>query len=124
MDKQALDYFGEMIVRKVRDTAIDEWDDTIDGKMKSGRAQRVRESLSDFGAERLGILHWLVPQIVDTTLHHLLWTLEQEARVEVAVRTPSSVVPNLRDASDGLAGDLYGDRGWIARFSSKPRVDT
>lgn len=123
MEQQALDHFGELLMRRVRDEVIDDWDMIINGRMRGESAQHVRAKLSAFGPHQVDVLRWLIPQIVDTTLHDLLWWLEQEKSVDVAVKTPSGVIPSIREVSDGLAGELYTDRGWIARFSRKPHVE-
>jgi hypothetical protein len=115
-NKAALDKFGQLLMKRVRDQTIFEWDMIIDGRAKGVTAKHVHEMLSSFDAQQLEVLHRLVPDIVDTTLHHLLWTLEQEKSVDVAVHTAEGVVPSLREVSDGLAGELYD---WIPRFSQQ-----
>ena len=61
----------------------------------------------------------LLPQIVDTVLHHLLWTLEQSEDITVAVRTAKEQADSIKDLSDGLSGELYGRQGWIAKYSKE-----
>lgn len=62
----------------------------------------------------------LVPEIVDTTIHNLLWTLEQEEMIDVTVNVDvDGKLASLKDVSDGLAGELYTEDGWIFRFSKK-----
>ena len=117
LTKEALDRFGEILIRRVRDKAILDWTKILDGRMKGDSAERLRPELSRLNSSELVLIERLVPQIVDTTLHHLLWTLEQEESVDVAVKMPAGAVPSLRDVSDGLAGELYG---WIPRFSNQP----
>lgn len=56
--------------------------------------------------------------IVDTTLHHLLWTVEQEDLIEFTFKEDDQIV-NINEISDGLAGELYTEDGWISRFSDK-----
>lgn len=119
MRKQALDHFGELLMQKVRDESIEQWDKILDGRMHDPFAQRVRDSLAEFDAHQLEVLRWLVPQVVDVTLHHLLWMFDQTRSVDVAVKTPEGIVPSIRDVSDGLAGEPHGDHGWISRFSKE-----
>lgn len=117
MPKAALELFGRLLMTKVRDKAILEWKMISDGRMKGESAPKIREILDTFSAEQREAFLLLVPQIVDTTLHHLLWTLEQQEDVMVHVRAGEQDVPDLKEVSDGLAGELYTDEGWIARYS-------
>jgi predicted PhzF superfamily epimerase YddE/YHI9 len=119
MSKKFLDYFGELLITRVRDKAILEWDMIVDGKMKDASSKEIKKNLMKFNAEQIDLVRRLIPQIVDTTLHHLLWTLEQEKSIDVAVKTDSEVVPSIREISDGLAGELYTEDGWIMRFSKQ-----
>lgn len=119
MTGKVLDPLGEVLMRRVRDEAILDWDMIIDGRMKSPRAQHLRAVLSQFSPEELAIVSSLVPRIVDTTLHHLLWALDQEASLRLAVKTGAGELPDVRAVSDGLPGELYTEDGWIARFSKQ-----
>ncbi|WP_157077289.1 hypothetical protein [Robertmurraya korlensis] len=49
---------------------------TIEGKISSEECRRLFNIIAASGQSEL--INELVPQIVDTTLHHLLWTLELE----------------------------------------------
>ena len=113
LSEQALDHFGEILIKRVRAEAILDWTKILDGRMKGVRAERLRPELSGLDPGQMALIQRLLPQVVDTVLHHLLWTLEQEESIDVAVRTAEGLVPSLREVSDGLAGELYG---WIPRF--------
>lgn len=120
----ALEEFGSILIQRVRDPVISEWDLVLTGHMKGVRAQRIRERVASFDAEQIAVLQQLITQVVDSTLHHLLWTLEQESdRIRIAVQTPAGEVPNLAEESDGFPGELYTENGWIERFSEQPYVD-
>lgn len=120
MSEPQLDHFGQVLMKNVRDQAIDEWEMIIAGKMKSASSQRAHAALANLDAEQVSAVRALVPQIVDSTLHHLLWTLDQDKSIVVGIRTPSGLAPDISNLSDGLPGELYGKSGWINRFSNKP----
>lgn len=121
MSKAALDKFGQVLVRNVRDEAISDWEMIVSGHTKSQRAQELRDRLSGFSDEQRQVFLSLVPEVADTVLHHLLRCLEEEDDIELAVTADGERVQSLRDVSDGLPGELYTDEGWIARFSeTKP----
>jgi hypothetical protein len=119
MSKRPLDYFGEVLMQKVRDEAIDDWDRIITGGMKSPRAQMVYNKIIEENPDSVELLKWIIPKIVDTTLHHLLCTLEQEEGIVIKVISDDEQVESIRDVSDGLAGELYTEDGWITRFSKQ-----
>lgn len=124
MASDPLERLGEILVTRVRDKAIADWDKILDGRMKGNTATRVREELGRFGPNSNEVLASMVPRVVDTVLHHLLWTLEQEESLEVSLTIEGTSMPSARDASDGLCGELYGIRGWIARFSQERHDET
>jgi hypothetical protein len=110
MSNQSWEEFGKLPMEKVRDEAIEQWDMIIDGRMKGKTAERAHRDLQILSPEGRDVLTRLVPAIVDTTLHHLMWTIEQHE--EVSLRMADG--PELRTISDGLAGDL---NLWRERFS-------
>jgi hypothetical protein len=119
MSKAALDLFGRILMTKVRDEAISDWRMIVGGRMKGDIAVKVREMLASFSEEQRRVFLSLVPQIVDTVLHHLLWTFEQEDDIRIGVTAGDQEVSSLKDLSDGLAGELPSVEGWIARFSKE-----
>lgn len=65
-------------------------------------------------------LRCLVSTVVDITLHHALWTFQQEEELSIVVKTKETT-EDLREASiDGLEGELYA---WIDKYSEYPRTD-
>jgi ethanolamine ammonia-lyase large subunit len=117
MSQKGLDLFGEILMNRVRDEAIDDWERIIEGQIKDEESVGIYNSLSDKEKE---LIKRLVPKIVDTTLHHLLWTLEQDESVELLINDGTKK-ENIAEISDGLTGELYTDGGWIYRFSNKAK---
>lgn len=112
MGPPSWDAFGKLLMERVRDKAIEEWNSLIEGRMKGDTAKRIHEDLQAFSVEQRKVLQELIPEIVDATLHHLMWTIEQ--REEVSLRMAGG--PELRTVSDGLAGDL---EIWKERYSQQ-----
>jgi hypothetical protein len=111
----ALDEFGKFLIARVRDKAIAEWDKIAAGKMKGMTADSLRPAFAKLGDAERALIYRLIPKIVDTTLHHLLWAIEQNERITLAMEARGSSI-NLAQVSDGLPGDLIG---WIERFSDE-----
>ena len=121
MNKEALELFGTLLMTQVRDQTILVWDNMIDGQMKGETAVQVKAMLTTFDAQQREILKQLMPKVIDDTLHYFLWMFEQEASIGISVQTKTELVPSLNQISDGLAGELYGKRGWITKFSKQRR---
>ncbi len=119
MNQTMLEKFGEILIRKVRDKAINDWEIILDGKMKGSSAAQVRDLLSGYSIEQIEILERLIPKVIDTTLHHLLWELDQLDILKILLYDTDGTTCDIKELSDGLPGELYGDRGWIKRFSKK-----
>ncbi len=119
MTNKTLDYLGEMLMKKVRDKVIDNWDMILNGEGTTATPKKVHQELSGFSNEQIEIIKWLVPKIVDTTMHFFLSTIEQEKEVALMVKTDDGKVINIAEISDGLAGELYTEEGWIMRFSEQ-----
>jgi hypothetical protein len=125
MSHPALDKFGRILMVEVRDAAIEEFRADVNGQGKSKRAQEIARLVSRAGPKARAVLLDLLPEIVDKTLHYLLWMLEQKGlaqrpEIEVQMRVGNKVVRNIAALSDGLCGELYTEDGWIARFSKEP----
>ncbi len=119
MSREALDYFGENLMRYVRDAAIFDWDQQMRGEAKGRTAKILAEKLVGVSDQELELIRWLIPHVVDWTLDHMLWWLEREDSVDVLVSVGSPSPTNVARESDGLSGELYTDRGWIRRFSEQ-----
>ena len=117
--EEAMDRFGMFLMRRVRDHAIIEWDMIVAGKMKSAGAREMQERIKDLSADAVAVIQDVIPQIVDSTLHQLLWGLEEAEDISIDVDD----VRNLNSVSDGLAGELYSSDGWLSRFSQQRIVE-
>lgn len=104
-------------MRKVRDQTILEWQMILDGRMKGTDAEMVRRTLEDLTSSQQDIVRSKITKVVYTALHNLLWGLEQEDGLNICCVEEDGSHVNLSTVSDGLAGELYSEHGWIARFS-------
>jgi hypothetical protein len=65
--------------------------------MKSDESQRLHNLILSSGQSEY--LNDFIPHIVDTTLHHLLWTLEQEDLWDITLNKDSKQV-SINEISD------------------------
>ena len=114
-----LELFGKELIEKVRDITIQDWDGIVDKKSKGITAKAVQEKLSIFSEEQIEVIKWLMPKIVDTTIHNFLCMLESSKKYDLKVKSDNGIVGRLQDESDGLYGELYTKNGWIMKFSKQ-----
>ena len=122
MTHPALDKFGKILMTQVRDEALDDWKMMLQGKMKGETAEAVRKAISKVDDKGVQVFVSLLPEVVDTVRHHLLLTIEHNEDIRLDLVRDGEIAEELRALSDGLPGELYGKRGWIARFSKSKEL--
>ncbi|WP_426450650.1 epimerase [Paenibacillus sp. S-38] len=115
MSEDLLNHFGKILVQNVRDTSIQHWDKIVHGQMNDEESQK----LQSLDSSELELIQRLIPKIVDTTIHYMLSTIEQEDTIDISIDGEFNATEKLSLESDGLAGELYGKNGWIRKFSSQ-----
>lgn len=100
---------------EVRDRAIKRVSMILEGTLKGNEAQVLHREFQPL-AENTELALRLAGEAIDTALHDLLVLLEQSQNIQVRVDDGASCI-ELREASDGLAGELYGAKGWFEKFS-------
>lgn len=115
-EEEALDSFGEKVMG-VRDMQLRQAQRWLEGRS----ANPVRQSLimrlygPDMPESSRQALLELCSEVVDGVIHALLFLLESDAATVVV----HDGVPVSEDL-DGLVFQLFGDDGWIARYSEWP----
>lgn len=115
MEASELDDFGRTLIQALRNEGLDEWSRIVDGRLKGERAKEIRALIA--GPSEAALVLQIVPCVIDSVLHNLLNLIDTDPRLTVGFQTGSELIPDIREVSDGLAGELYGDEGWIARFA-------
>ena len=116
--KDVLDYFGKLLIEEVRDKTIRGFDMRVAGKMRDMSSLKLFEEIQQLdGASK--IVEKIIPQIVDLSIHNLLCMIEEDPNVVLQIENE-----NLSEISDGLAGELYTEDGWIQRFSKQRYEET
>lgn len=112
--KEIIEAFGKLLISDVRDHTIETFDGMLQGTVKGSTAQKIQEKIKTFDQEQMDALEWMVPHIVDLCLHNMLWMAEQQEDITLLFQGTE-----LREESDGLAGELYTEDGWIQKYSSQ-----
>jgi hypothetical protein len=117
----SLDHFGRLLMHRVRDWRIRDWQARVTGGLRGGPTSVwSARLLAGLTREQRKSISCLVPAIVDDVIDHVLWMFEQEGSLTIRVRSDGGGTDDLAADSDGLSGEPHGDEGWIARFSEHP----
>jgi hypothetical protein len=111
-----IDEFARILVEWVRDAAIQSSDRTFGEK--HAIAKRWNEAAASQSPEAFARV--LIPDIVDSTIAHLLGAIDQEVlRLSFTAANGKSI--DLTTETDGLSG-LYGGE-WCQRYAKERFVD-
>lgn len=121
MRNQYVDKFGELLMASVRDEIRESLEMIADGRMKGRDPVELRMLLSQH-KQCDPVLRIMLPYVIDSTIHAMLDLFEQNPEVlRLMANGPDGTLIDLHEASDGLAGELYSDKGWIAKYSRYPQ---
>ena len=110
---EKLNDFGKYIIDEVRNTTIDEINMIIDNNLNGEYLEEFYNSISNFSDDEKELIKNLIPRVVDTTLHYILFMIEQHQEISLKFENEE-----LKEISDNLCGELYGSDGWIRKFSN------
>jgi len=107
-----LDNFGQIIIKNLFDKGINRFADLKDRKLKSESAIDISNKLDQFSKEQLVIIEKLVINIMLSSTHDFLFSVQNDDDLKVFLDEF-----NVAEISDGLHGELFGNEGWIRKFS-------
>lgn len=113
---ELLQTFGNALMKSVRDPAIVASRMILDGSSKADEDRVFTQFVSGLSIESRQQLEQLITKTIDLTIFNFLSFFEQQQEFLLAVRTVDEDV-DLCVLSEGLAGELWGDDGWIEQFS-------
>ena len=117
--KEHLDKFGAFFVRNLRDKILDCLETLLAGKSKALEVQELQRKLAQLSEDEKKLVRDLVEDITTDGMHDLLFALQEEADAGGAIRVLVDD-KEVAKVSDGLHGELFGDEGWIVRYSKYP----
>jgi hypothetical protein len=114
-----LNQFGADFIEETRDTVLEQYLAIRAGEMRSENAQAMFKTLSSFTNAQRAQIDSIVVDIIHRTMHKVLYLFE--ASDDWAIVDKGSAqhagLKHLAETSDGLSGELYGEAGWIEKFS-------
>ncbi|HZZ72355.1 MAG TPA: hypothetical protein VFE24_08880 [Pirellulales bacterium] len=116
-----LEEFAKILVEKVRDIAIQSNDRTLSANHVI--AKRWKEAAVNSSPEAFAKV--LIPDIVDSTISHLLSAIDQELlRLSFTASNGKSLdLTTVATEFGELSGWYKGGRGWLEKYSKERLID-
>jgi hypothetical protein len=120
MPSPELEEFGKLLVKHVRDRAIQSCDTRRHPDAKSVSALRWMETIKR--GDIASILDMVIPDIVDDTIFFLLNSVDQNL-LPLWFKASNGTTINLDDGNGELAGWYLTDEGWCAKYTHERFVE-
>ena len=121
MDER-LDRFGRFLVRNLRDRMLYDLEMVLRGQWKTPDLQNLQKRLSGLSAQDHATVREMVGRVITAGMHDLLFALQEESDAKGSIRVTVDGHDVAR-LTDGLHGEIFGEDGWIVRFSEYPAED-
>ena len=89
------------------------------GAWKAPDLQELQKKISLLNEGEKQTVRDIAEQIITAGMHDLLFALQEQADTDGAVRVLVDG-KEIAKLSDGLHGEIFGDEGWIMRYSKYP----
>jgi hypothetical protein len=117
-----LDEFGRFLMVAIRDRTIGDCQRFVAGELGDPRASDLQAELASLPTEARRVLSDLVGFVVDRAIHDLLDGVDKTKGIDIVLLTEDGTQISVKETSDGLAGELYGKRGWLATSARFPSL--
>lgn len=118
-----LDEFGAEFAAKARDLTIRMLEVLVEGRHGSDGDVRIAQDLARMEESDRELALHLIRRFIDSTLHNVLWMIEESKRFDLVAHAPEGRLTSLTELSDGLTSEPYTEAGWYARFSKYGEAD-
>lgn len=109
--------FGELLMKQVRDEVCDINERILKGGFGGIEDQNFFQKTCGMSIDEKELILSFAKKTLDSTIHYFLWMFEQEESFDIIYKDPSGQTVSLKEMSDGLYGEPYGEDGWIKKFS-------
>ena len=114
---EPLDKFGAFIVEILHDKMLYELEMLLRGGCKAPELQELQSRVCTFTDAQKHLIQELAERIIG--MHDLLFAIQEQADAAGGVRLLVEG-QEIAKLSDGLQGEIFGEDGWIVRFSKYP----
>lgn len=122
MPSTEIEEFAKILILEVRDAAIRSCDRSFDPNAADPISKRWREAAASSRTSE-AFARVLIPDIVDSTISHLLGAIDQEL-LQLSFSASNGDTVNLAAEGVGeLSGWFRGHGGWCEKYSNERFVD-
>ncbi|WP_111684371.1 DUF6547 family protein [Winogradskyella tangerina] len=111
-----LDKFGKLIVEKLRDKQIDKFQGLLQGKWRDKESKDLHAKLSKLSQEQKQVVADVLEEALEGAMHDFLFAIQESANLDTELKVYMDN-KNVAELSDGLHGEIFGEEGWVHRFS-------
>ena len=115
--RPTLDDLGQFLMTRLRDSAFEKADLTIQGHWGAPSLRRLQGDLAELDDHQRDVARRLVRYVIDSAIHDILFALKEQSELDGSVRLVVDGVDAATLSVDGLHGEAFGPDGWQARFS-------
>jgi len=119
---EPLDKFGSFVVRKLHDKMHFDLEMLLRGSWKAPFAQGLQKEIADFSETEKDTIRKIADHIIVSGMHDMLFALQEEADTDGSIRVLVDGAEVAKE-SDGMHGEIFGEEGWITRFSEYKNAD-
>ncbi len=114
---QKLELFGKEFITKVMDFSLNEYQMIKTGKMRSQQAKEISSIISSFNPVDEEKIDSIVLDVIGRLMHNTLRMFEESKGFSIADKKVIPGGEDILEISDGLSGELYGENGWVEKYS-------
>jgi hypothetical protein len=116
-DRPILDEFGKLLIDHVRDKTLRELQGLVSGDIVERESQKMYRALESLNLdpEQFAVVARLLTAAVEATMVNFLLFFD-ENNFGMIYRDEDGREYDIQTMSDGVAGELYSEDGWIAKF--------
>ena len=108
--------FGDIFMEAVWDSSILQMEMILSGKMKSQEAQILNKKINKLSGDDKKLVKEIIAETIRRSIFNVLNFFDGEENYFIGFDNGEKII-NIKELSDGLAGELYGENGWIKRYS-------
>ena len=114
-----LDKFGQFFVVNARDKGLDFLQGMLEGKWNAPEFQSLQNTVSNLTPDLKTTVRDLVDVLLTRIMHDILFAFQESHDCGTGIEITVNGQP-VGGLSDGIHGEIFGEAGWIVRFSNHP----
>ena len=120
MPHQSVETFGEFLMLKLRDNALESFESLRKGRERAPSLQKLQADLATLSKTQQEIVQRTLVSCLDSGLHDFLFALQErrdfEADISLTVNGVD-IVDEEAGQHEGIHYELFDEDGWFAKYS-------